>query len=108
MHIDVLTIFPEMVQYPFNHSMMKRAIDKGKLSLGVHNIRDYSTNKHKSVDDAPYGGGAGMVMMCEPIVLCIDELKASRTYDEIIYVTPDGEPFNQSMANQLSSSQNIM
>jgi len=108
MHIDVLTIFPEMVQYPFNHSMMKRAIDKGKLSLGVHNIRDYSTNKHKSVDDAPYGGGAGMVMMCEPIVLCMDELKTSKTYDEIIYVTPDGEPFNQAMANQLSSAQNIM
>lgn len=108
MHIDILTLFPELMQSPFDHSMMKRAQDKGKLSIGIHNIRDYSQSKHKSVDDAPYGGGAGMVMMCEPIALCMDELKSKKEYTEIIYVTPDGEPFNQQMANRLSSAENLL
>ena len=108
MKIDVLTLFPELVQNPFEYSMMKRAVAKGKLQLGVHNIRDFSTNKHNTVDDAPYGGGAGMVMMCEPIALCMDQLKVNNSYDEIIYLTPDGEKFNQQMANQLSSAQNLM
>jgi tRNA (guanine37-N1)-methyltransferase len=108
MHVDILTLFPEMVRGPFAHSMMKRAIEKNIFSFEVHNIRDWSLSKHGQVDDAQYGGGAGMVMMAEPIARCIDELKGKRTYDDIIFMTPDGTPFNQKTANRLSSCKNLM
>lgn len=108
MHIDILTLFPEMFESPFGHSMMKRAQQKGLVEIGCHNIRDYSTNKHKNVDDYPFGGGAGLVMMVEPIDRCISTLKQERTYDEIIYLSPDGEVFDQKMANSLSTKQNLM
>jgi tRNA (guanine37-N1)-methyltransferase len=108
MHIDILTLFPEMFESPFGHSMMKRAQQKGLVEIGCHNIRDYSVNRHKSVDDYPFGGGAGLVMMVEPIDKCISALKENRTYDEIIYLSPDGEVFDQKMANTLSTRQNIM
>jgi tRNA (guanine37-N1)-methyltransferase len=108
MHIDILTLFPEMFESPFGHSMMKRAQQKGLVEIGCHNIRDYSTNKHKSVDDYPFGGGAGLVMAVEPIHRCISSLKEQREYDEIIYLSPDGEVFDQKMANSLSIKKNIM
>jgi tRNA (guanine37-N1)-methyltransferase len=108
MRIDILTLFPEMFEGPFKHSIIKRAGDKGIVEIYLHNIRDYSTNKHKTVDDYPYGGGSGMVMMIEPIALCINKLKEERPYDEIIFMTPDGEVFNQKIANQLSTLQNII
>jgi tRNA (guanine37-N1)-methyltransferase len=108
MRIDILTIFPEMFEGPFSHSIVKRAINKGLAEIHIHNIRDYANNKHKSVDDYMYGGGAGMVMMIEPIANCINHLKSLRDYDEIIFLTPDGTLFNQSQANQLSCLNNIM
>lgn len=108
MRIDILTVVPELLTSPFAHSILKRAIAANLVEVHVHNIRDWSTNKHKSVDDYPYGGGAGMVMMIEPIVACIEELSAQRKYDEIIYMSPDGELFDQPMANQLSMRQNLM
>jgi tRNA (guanine37-N1)-methyltransferase len=108
MHIDILTLFPDMFESPFGHSMMKRAQQKGLVEIGCHNIRDYSTNKHKNVDDYPFGGGAGLVMMVEPIDRCISALKKEHTYDEIIYLSPDGELFDQKMANTLSTKQNLM
>jgi tRNA (guanine37-N1)-methyltransferase len=108
MHIDILTLFPEMFESPFGHSMMKRAIQKGLVDIDCINIRDFSTNKHKSVDDYPFGGGAGLVMSIEPIDRCITHLKEQRTYDEIIYLSPDGEVFDQKMANQLSGKQNLL
>ncbi len=108
MHLDILTIFPEMFQGPFSHSIVKRAVDKGLVTINLHNIRDYATNKHRRVDDYPFGGGAGMVMMIEPVLNCISKLKTHRAYDDIIFMTPDGELFNQPMANQLSTLQNII
>jgi tRNA (guanine37-N1)-methyltransferase len=108
MRIDILTIFPEMFQGPFNHSIVNRAIDKKKAQIHLHNIRDYSTDKHKRVDDYPFSGGAGMVMMAEPIVSLIEKLQSERTYDEIIFMTPDGELYNQKTANILSGYQNII
>lgn len=108
MHIDILTLFPEMLEPLFAHSMMKRAQDKGILTMALHNIRDYSPLKHKVVDDTQYGGGAGMVMMCEPIALCMEHLSEKRTYDEVIYMTPDGLPFHQAAANELSLKKNIL
>lgn len=108
MRIDILTVVPELLTSPFAHSILKRAIAAGLVEVHVHNIRDWSVNKHKTVDDYPYGGGAGMVMMIEPIVACIEELKTQRDYDEIIYMSPDGKLFDQPMANQLSMQQNIM
>ncbi|MBK8363707.1 MAG: tRNA (guanosine(37)-N1)-methyltransferase TrmD [Bacteroidetes bacterium] len=108
MRIDILTIVPELLTSPFAHSILKRAIAAGLVEVNVHNIRDWSVNKHKTVDDYPYGGGAGMVMMIEPIVACIEELKSQRDYDEIIYMSPDGKLFDQPMANQLSMQKNIM
>lgn len=108
MHIDILTLFPEMFESPFGHSMMKRAQQKGLVEIGCHNIRDYSLNKHKNVDDYPFGGGAGLVMMVEPIDRCIGALKEERNYDEIIYLSPDGEVFDQKMANTLSTKQNLL
>ncbi|MFW5663547.1 MAG: tRNA (guanosine(37)-N1)-methyltransferase TrmD [bacterium] len=108
MRIDILTIFPEMFEGPFSHSIVKRAKEKQRVEIHLHNIRDYATNKHRRVDDYPFGGGAGMVMMIEPVLHCINDLKNSREYDEIIFMTPDGELFDQPMANQLSTLKNII
>jgi tRNA (guanine37-N1)-methyltransferase len=108
MHIDILTLFPGMFEGPFQHSILKRAMAKGILTVGFHDIRNWSTDKHRSVDDYPYGGGAGMVMMAEPIVRCIEELQQGRKYDEIIFLSPDGELLNQHVANQLSLNQNLL
>ncbi len=108
MNIDILTLFPEMFESPFGHSIIKRAVAKNLVQIGLHNIRDYSKSKQRSVDDYPFGGGAGMVMQIEPIDLCISALKEKHAYDEIIYLSPDGELFDQKMANQLSTKQNIM
>ena len=108
MRIDILTLFPEMFQGPFSESIIKRAIDKGTVEIHCHNIRDYSTNKHKKVDDYAFSGGAGMVMRIEPIAALIEKLKDERHYDEIIYTTPDGKTLNQSIANQLSLKGNLM
>lgn len=108
MRIDVLTILPGLLEGPFSDSIMKRAQDKGLAEIHIHNIRDYSTNKHKNVDDYQYGGGAGMVMSIEPIATLIDKLKSERTYDEIIYMTPDGELLEQNISNDLSLKGNLM
>lgn len=108
MRIDIVTVLPELLRSPFEASIMKRAIDKGLVEVHFHNLRDYTTNKYKSVDDYPYGGGAGMVMMIEPIDKCISQLKTERNYDEIIYMTPDGETLNQGMANAMSLYENII
>ena len=108
MRIDILTILPKLFDGPFSDSILKRAQEKGHVSIHLHNIRDYSTDKHKNVDDYQYGGGAGMVMRIEPIAACIDQLKAERTYDEIIYMTPDGEILEQGTSNQLSIKGNLM
>ncbi|HRY99448.1 MAG TPA: tRNA (guanosine(37)-N1)-methyltransferase TrmD [Bacteroidales bacterium] len=108
MRIDILTLFPEMFEGPFTHSMVQRARDKGLAEIHLHQLRDYSTNKYRSVDDYPYGGGAGMVMMIEPLARCIEALQAERPYDEVIYMAPDGEVFSQSMANFYSLKQNLI
>ncbi|WP_116787425.1 tRNA (guanosine(37)-N1)-methyltransferase TrmD [Flavobacterium psychrotrophum] len=108
MRIDIITVLPELLRSPFEASILKRAQDKGIVEVHLHNLRDYSTNKHRNVDDYQFGGGAGMVMMVEPIDLCISKLKAERDYDEIIYMTPDGETLNQGMANQMSLLENII
>ena len=108
MHIDILTIFPEMFDGPFSHSIIRRAKDKGIVSIELHDIRNYSTNKHRRVDDYQYGGGSGMVMMIEPIARCIRKLSEKRKYDEVIYMTPDGETLNQSIANTLSTYDNLL
>lgn len=108
MRIDILTLLPELLEGPFAVSIMKRAQDKGLVSIHMHNIRDYSTNKHKNVDDAQYGGGAGMVMSVEPISAVIEKLQAERDYDEIIYMTPDGEVLDQGECNDLSLKKNLM
>ena len=108
MRIDILTILPALLEGPFSDSIMKRAQTKGHLEIHIHNIRDYSTDKHKNVDDYQYGGGAGMVMSIEPIATLIEKLKGERDYDEIIYMTPDGEVLEQGMCNELSLKENIM
>lgn len=108
MRIDIITIFPEMFESPFNHSIVKRAKSKGLVGIFIHNLRDYSENKHRKVDDYPFGGGAGMVMMIQPIARCIDKLKSEREYDEIIFMTPDGVLFDQPLANKLSMAKNII
>lgn len=108
MRIDILTILPELLDGPFKHSIMKRAVIKKIADIHIHNIRDYSTNKHKQVDDYAFGGEAGMVMAIEPIDRLISELKEQRIYDEIIFLTPDGERFNQQIANSLSIKENII
>ena len=102
MRFDILTILPELLEGPFNVSMMKRAQERGLLEIHIHNIRDYSTDKHKNVDDYQYGGGAGMVMAIEPIATLIEKLKSERNYDEIIYMTPDGELLEQRHSNSWS------
>jgi tRNA (guanine37-N1)-methyltransferase len=108
MRIEILTLFPEMFEGPFGHSIIKRAIQKDCVGIGIHNIRDWSVNKHKTVDDYPYGGGAGMVMMAEPIVRCLESLQKEETFDEIIYLSPDGELLTQSLANQFSMMGNLI
>lgn len=108
MRIDIITVLPELLRSPFEASILKRAQDKGLVEVHLHNLRDYSTNKHKNVDDYQFGGGAGMVMMVEPIDACITKLKAEREYDEVIYMTPDGETLNQGMANRMSLLKNII
>ncbi|MDY0103978.1 MAG: tRNA (guanosine(37)-N1)-methyltransferase TrmD [Lentimicrobium sp.] len=108
MRIDILTIFPEMFQGPFTESIIKRAINKAHVEIHIHNIRDYTNNKHRNVDDYVYGGNAGMVMMIQPIADCIQQLQQERNYDEIIFLTPDGEVLKQGLANQLSLKQNLM
>jgi len=108
MRIDILTILPDLLHSPFSDSIMKRAQTKGHLELEVHNIRDYSKNKHNKVDDYQYGGGAGMVMSIEPIVSVIEKLQSEREYDEIIFMTPDGELLEQSICNDLSLKKNII
>jgi len=108
LHIDIITIHPGLLDGPFSHSILKRANDKGLAEINLVNLRDYATSKHKSVDDAPYGGGAGMVMMIEPIDNCIRSLKAIRNYDDIIYMSPDGVMLDQPLANQLSLKKNLI
>lgn len=108
MRIDILTVVPSLLESPFAASIMQRAQDKGHVEIHLHNIRNYSTNKHKNVDDYQYGGGAGMVMSIEPIAACIDQLKSERKYDEVIYMTPDGKVLEQSDCNQISLCKNII
>jgi len=108
LRIDIITVLPALLESPFAHSMMKRAIDKGLLEVNIIPLRDYSDFPHQQVDDYQYGGGAGMVMMIEPISKCIESLMQERTYDEIIFMTPDGATLNQKMANTLSLSQNLL
>ena len=108
MRIDILTVLPELLESPLQHSIMQRAQDKGLLEVHLHNPRDYSTQKQKQVDDYQFGGGAGMVMTIQPIADCIDKLKSERKYDEVIFLTPDGERLTQSIANQLSMHQNVI
>jgi tRNA (guanine37-N1)-methyltransferase len=108
MRIDILTVLPKLLESPFNDSIMKRAQEKGCVEIHVHNIRDYSTHRQKSVDDYQYGGGAGMVMTIQPIADCINKLLAEREYDELIYMTPDGELLEQSHCNALSLKKNII
>jgi len=108
MQIDILTLFPEMFDGTFHHSIIKRAKEKGLVVINLYNIRDFALDKHKSVDDYAYGGDAGMVMMIEPISRCIEHLKSKTQYDEIIYMSPDGERLTQKVANRLSTLKNIM
>ena len=109
MRIDIITVLPELLHSPLNHSIIKRAQDKGLVELVVHNLRDYSADeRHRRVDDYAFGFGAGMVMQIEPIFRVIEKLKSERTYDEVIFMTPDGEQFSQPMANQLSLVENII
>ena len=108
MRIDIITLFPDLIKSPFESSILKRAINSGKADIHFHNLRNYATNKHKQVDDYPFGGGAGMVMMVQPIDRCITMLKKSRSYDSIIYLTPDGEKLNQKKINHFSTLENII
>ncbi len=108
MRIDILTIFPEMFDGPFSHSIVKRAMDKKLVEIHLHDIREHATGKHRRVDDYPFGGGAGMVMMIEPVDRCLQALKARRTYDEIIYMSPDGDSLDQPMVNSLSTHTNMI
>lgn len=108
MRIDIITVLPELLTSPFEASILKRAIDKGLVEVHLHNLREYSSNAYKQVDDYQFGGGAGMVLMIEPIDKCISALKAERDYDEVIYLTPDGETFHQKMANALSLNTNLI
>ena len=108
LRIDIITVVPELMESPFKVSMLKRAIEKGLAEIHFHNVRDYSTNNYKQIDDTQYGGGAGMVMMVEPLDKCISQLKSERNYDEIIYLTPDGKTLNQKIANSLSLKENLI
>lgn len=108
MNIDIITLLPELLQGPFSHSIVKRAQEKGLVNINCHDLRAYGLNKYNQVDDYQYGGGAGMVIMCEPLANCIEDLKKERSYEEIIFMTPDGEPWNQQTANALSLQGNIL
>jgi len=108
MRIDIITIFPEMFDGPFSHSIIRRAMEKRKAEIHLHQLRDYTTDKHRNVDDYPYGGGAGMVMMIEPVARCIAKLQDERAYDEVIYLAPDGERLEQPLVNALSLKQNLI
>lgn len=108
MRIDIITVLPELLKSPFEASILKRAIKAKLVEVNFHNLRDYTTDNYKSVDDTQFGGGAGMVMMIEPIDKCISKLQSQRTYDDIIYMTPDGERLNQGIANQISLKKNII
>lgn len=108
MRIDIITVLPEMFESPLNCSILKRAQNKGLAEIVVHNLRDYTLDKHRKVDDYPFGGEAGMVMMIEPIDRCISHLKSQRDYDDVIFMTPDGEQLTQRMANTLSLSENLI
>jgi tRNA (guanine37-N1)-methyltransferase len=108
MHIDILSAVPELLQSPLNHSIMKRAQEKGLFTVAVHAIRDYTNYKHGQIDDYQFGGGAGMVMMCEPLANCIEHLQKNKNYDAIIYLTPDGKTLNQKTVNAFSLLNNIM
>jgi tRNA (guanine37-N1)-methyltransferase len=108
MHIDIITVLPELLESPLNHSIVKRARDKGLVEINIINLRDFASDKYKTVDDYAFGGGAGMVMMIEPVYKAIEKLKSERNYDEIIYTSPDGEMFNQKTANRLSLMKNII
>lgn len=108
MRIDIISVLPELMESPFTTSILKRAMDKGLAEVHFHHLRDWAINKHKQIDDEPYGGGAGMVMMVEPLDKCISELKSQREYDEVIYLTPDGVTLNQKIANSLSIKNNLI
>lgn len=108
MRLDIISVVPDLMRSPFEASIMKRSIDKGLVEVHFHNLRDYSNNNYKQIDDYQFGGGAGMVMMIEPIDKCISKLKTERNYDEVIYMTPDGETLNQGMANSLSLKGNLI
>ena len=108
MRIDIISVLPELMESPFQTSILKRAVDKGLVEVHFHQLRDFGKGKHRQVDDEPYGGGAGMVMMIEPLDNCISSLKLERDYDEVIYLTPDGETLNQKIANNLSIKNNLI
>ena len=108
MRVDIISVVPDLLTSPFAHSIMKRANEKGLLEVHVHDLRDYTNYRHQQVDDYQFGGGAGMVLMAEPLAQAIESLKKERTYDEIIFMTPDGEQFDQPMANKLSLNEHIM
>ena len=108
MRIDIITVLPEMIEGALDCSILKRARDKGLVRFGLHNLRDYTLDKHRRVDDYPFGGEAGMVLQIEPIDRCISQLKSRRDYDEVIFTTPDGEPFTQKTANELSLLENLI
>ena len=108
MHFDIITLLPELLASPLSHSIMQRARDKELLTVELHDLRAYGLGKHRQVDDYQFGGGAGMVMRCEPLAALLDELLAKRDYDEVIYLTPDGEPYAQRRANRLSLGQNLL
>ncbi|TVR89874.1 MAG: tRNA (guanosine(37)-N1)-methyltransferase TrmD [Saprospirales bacterium] len=108
MRIDIISVIPDLLHSPFDHSIVKRARQKGLLEIHLHDLREFGKGKHKQVDDYAYGGGAGMVLMVEPIVKCVERLQSERDYDEVIYTPPDGKLFNQSTANELSLKKNII
>jgi len=108
MRIDIITVVPDLLKSPFEASIMQRSIDKGLVEVHFHNLREYSSNNYKQVDDYQFGGGAGMVLMIEPIDKCISQLKSEREYDDVIYMTPDGDTLNQGMANTISLQKNII
>lgn len=108
MQIDIISVLPDLLRSPFDHSIVSRAVKSGKVRINLHNLRDYSTNKYKQVDDYAYGGEAGMVLMPEPLANCIENLQSTTTYDEVIYLCPDGTRLEQKMVNQLSLKQNFL